>query len=495
MFWVLVLIAVILYIFWKLVIEDEEHPLDHLPGPPRKPFIGTVLEFRNVSPTSLFIKLREYAKTYGDRYVIRIFNRRILHVTSEKDVEIVLSNSKNITKNKPYTFLQPWLGTGLLLSTGTKWHTRRKILTPAFHFKILKNFTVVMKEKSRGFVERVTETEGKAVDLIPIVSDFTLYTICETAMGTQLDSDKSAAKLEYKNAINEVGALLLGRLTKVWLHNEYIFRKFPLGKRFEQCLQKMHSFADDVINERRKTRIQTGIFSETPEEVGTKRRMAMLDLLLDAEENEEIDLDGIREEVNTFMFEGHDTTAMAISFSLMLIADHEEVQERIYEELSQIFGGTDRSPNMTDLSEMKYLEAVIKESLRMYPSVPFIARRLTEDIMLGELWVPKDSEVAVHIYDLHHREALFSDPEVFEPERFLGNQPRHPYAFVPFSAGPRNCIGQKFAMLEMKCLLSEICRNFSVRPSLRGARPTLVADMLLRPAEPIYVHFIRRPST
>uniref|UniRef100_A0A2H1VHC9 SFRICE019005.2 n=1 Tax=Spodoptera frugiperda TaxID=7108 RepID=A0A2H1VHC9_SPOFR len=207
-------------------------------------------------------------------------------------------------------------------------------------------------------------------------------------MGTQLDSDSSTKTQEYKTAILQIGGLLMGRLTRVWLHNEYIFRKFPIGKQFEKCLEKVHSFADNVIMERKKN-WTPGQSDVVEDEVGGKKRLAMLDVLLEAERKGEIDLEGIREEVNTFMFEfqGHDTTAMALVFGLMLLADHPEVQlqERIYEECQTILGDSDTTPTMSDLAEMKYLEAVIKETLRLYPSVPFIAREVTEDFMLGYL--------------------------------------------------------------------------------------------------------------
>ncbi|KAG6452051.1 cytochrome P450 4C1 [Manduca sexta] len=492
MLWPVLLAALLGFFIWKLVVDDKESPLDKLPGPPRKPIIGASLEFlrMDTSAGDLFLKMRCYAKEYGDRYVVKVFKRRILHVYGVKDVEVVLAHSRNITKSKPYTFLQPWLGTGLLLSAGSKWHRRRKILTPAFHFNILKYFCEVIKEKSRDLVERLKKMTGEDVELMPVVSDFTLYTICETAMGTQLDSDKSAAVVKYKNAILQIGDLLLSRLTKVYLHKEFIFRNLPIGRQFEKCLDVVHSFANGVIMDRKKNRVIKN--TEDEDALGRKKRLAMLDLLLEAEAGGEIDLEGIQEEVNTFMFEGHDTTAMALTFGLMLLADDERVQKCIYEELQGIFGDSDRQPTMAELAEMKYLEAVIKETLRLYPSVPFIAREITETFKLDDLEVPKGSEVAVHIYDLHRREDLYSEPLVFRPERFLDGELKHPYGFVPFSAGPRNCIGQRFAMIEMKCVLSEICRSFTLQAREKGWRPKLMADMVLRPAEPIYVKFIKR---
>nr|ABC84370.2 cytochrome P450 [Spodoptera litura] len=486
----LLLVGFIGLVIYRLLAE-EENPLDKLPGPPRKPIVGCVFEFLNLTPRVMFKKMRLYSKVYGGRYLVKILRRRILHLHNVNDVEIVLSHPRNIKKSKPYSFLEGWLGTGLLLSSGAKWHRRRKILTPTFHFNILKNFTNVMEERSRGLVDKLKEYDGKEVNLMPVISDCTLYTICETAMGTQLDSDSSTKTQEYKTAILQIGGLLMGRLTRVWLHNEYIFRKFPMGKQFEKCLEKVHPFADNVIMERKKN-WKPGQSNAGEDDVGGKKRLAMLDVLLEAERKGEIDLEGIREEVNTFMFEGHDTTAMALVFGLMLLADHPEVQERIYEECQTILGDSDTSPTMSDLAEMKYLEAVIKEILRLYPSVPFIAREVTEDFMLGDVLVKKGTEVSIHIYDLHRLPELYPDPEAFKPERFLNQQPTHPYAFVPFSAGPRNCIGQRFAMLEMKCMLSGVCRKFKLSPIVPGERPKLLADMVLRPVGPVCVKMHQR---
>nr|ULR85497.1 cytochrome P450 [Spodoptera frugiperda] len=225
--------------------------------------------------------------------------------------------------------------------------------------------------------------------------------------------------------------------------------------------------------------------------IGTKKRLAMLDLLLEAEEKGQIDMDGIRDEVNTFMFEGHDTTALALTFGLMLLADHEDVQERIYEECQTILGDSEHV-TMSNLADMKYLEAVIKEVLRLYPSVPFIGREITEDFKLGDITVKKGTTVDVHIYELHRRADMFPEPEKFMPERFLGTELKHPYAYVPFSAGPRNCIGQRFAMQEMKTTLSELVRHFKIVPKVKGARPRIMVDLVLRPVDPIYVKFIPR---
>ncbi|CAG5059059.1 unnamed protein product [Parnassius apollo] len=403
-----------------------------------------------------------------------MFIREELRQAKCQTLAIVLSHSRNISKTKPYTFLQPWLGTGLLTSTGSKWHQRRKILTPTFHFNILKNFSKVFEKKSRNLVHRLKQMSEGYVDVFAVISDFTLYTICETAMGTQLDFDKSRSSVEYIESIKQIGNHFVKRLTKFWLHPDLVFYQTTVGKQFVKCLNIVHSFADNVIMERKKKQINhedcllIQNFDNDAEQ-GTKKRPAFLDLLIEAENKGEINVEGIREEVNTFMFE-----------------------EKIYEECKTIFGDTDRTPSWSDLTEMKYLEATVKEILRLYPSVPFIGRKITEDFMLGDVLVKKGVEVLVHIYNVHRREDIYPEAEAFKPERFLSGEVRHPYAFIPFSAGPRNCIGQRFAIQEMKCALSEICRHFKLVPKTKGAIPTLKFDIVLRSVDPIYVKFVLR---
>ncbi|KZS02129.1 Uncharacterized protein APZ42_000953, partial [Daphnia magna] len=144
--------------------------------------------------------------------------------------------------------------------------------------------------------------------------------------------------------------------------------------------------------------------------------------------------------------------ALAFTWFLYLISRHPDKQKLLMEELSIVFGDSDRPCTVQDLAELKYLECCIKETLRLYPSAPFILRRLPEDVEIGGYILPKGVTIGMLIYGMHHNPQVYPDPEEFKPERFFPENSvgRHPYAFIPFSAGPRNCIGQKFAMLELK---------------------------------------------
>lgn len=224
----------------------------------------------------------------------------------------------------------------------------------------------------------------------------------------------------------------------------------------------------------------------------------MLDSLLQAEQKQLIDEAGIREEVDTFTFEGHDTTAAALVFIFFTLAREQTVQDRIFHEIDQIYSGkaqSDRSFTPQDYAEMKFLDRALKECLRLWPPVTFIGRNITEDIVLadGNL-IPAGSVANIHIYDLHRDPEQFPDPERFDADRFLPEQMdrRNPYAYVPFSAGPRNCIGQKYAMMELKVVVVNTLLRFKVLPVTRLEEINFVADLVLRSTNPIEVRFVRR---
>ncbi|HEY6436604.1 MAG TPA: cytochrome P450, partial [Ignavibacteriaceae bacterium] len=160
------------------------------------------------------------------------------------------------------------------------------------------------------------------------------------------------------------------------------------------------------------------------EETGLKRRMAFLDSLINEHfKNNSFTERDIREEVDTFMFEGHDTTAMAISWTLHLIGLNAEIQDKCHQELDNIFGDNDnqRSIDITDLRDMKYLEACIKEALRLFPSVPFVGRINEQEISVNGFIVPKGVTCLVFLYEVHRDQKYFPEPELYKPERFLDN--------------------------------------------------------------------------
>ncbi|XP_026675535.1 cytochrome P450 4C1-like [Ceratina calcarata] len=401
------------------------------------------------------------------------FNHFIVFIT-----QTLIGQSRFTQKSNVYRITLPWFSTGLLTSAGHKWHTRRKILTPAFHFNMLREFTDIFIQEGERLIGKL-KSEGRPVvkDLKMLISEHTLNIICETAMGTTL-VDKGKFQFKYRKAVRDVGNTIVYRLLRPWLQIDFVFFLTRVGMLQSKLLKILHGFTKQIIKERKEYHDKTNGRSladfndkaneETDDITCTlrKKRLAMLDLLLSAHRQNLIDDEGIREEVDTFMFRGHDTTAVSLCFTIMLLAEHPEIQDRARIEVQKVMEASNGKLSMSDLQKLPYLEMCIKESLRLYPSVHFISRAPEEDVMLSNYLVPAHTTVNVYIYDTHRDPKFWPNPDVFDPERFTpeNSHGRHPFSYIPFSAGPRNCIGQKFAMLELKATLAYLLFNFIFEP-------------------------------
>lgn len=196
-------------------------------------------------------------------------------------------------------------------------------------------------------------------------------------------------------------------------------------------------------------------------------RKCLLDYMIEiADNNPSFTENDIVNEACTLMLAGQDSVGAAVAFCLYLLAQSPDYQKKCLDEIDGIFGADNRTPTMQDLRDMRYLEQCIKETLRLYPSVPLIARKVTEDITIGKRKLPAGSNVLILPYSTHRIPSIYPEPEVFDPERFSPemSESRHPYAYIPFSAGPRNCIGHKFAIIEIKTVISRVLRHYELHP-------------------------------
>ncbi|KAG4068382.1 hypothetical protein HA402_007902 [Bradysia odoriphaga] len=487
--------------------------INKIPGPPALPFIGNTVEC-NVDHDEIFARIMGIRYLWGRRSgVCKAWFGTLpyVFVSEASKVETIMGSPKHIDKSRDYDFLHPWLGTGLLTSHGQKWHSRRKILTPAFHFKILEDFIDVFREQSVVMVSKLeTEVNKDSFNIFPYVTLCTLDIICETAMGRSINAQENSDS-DYVKAVYQIGEIVQTRQSKIWLQPDFIFKHTSLYKSHQRCIEILHGFSYRVIRERKEEIMKAKLNNnnitdhndnETLEPrdddvvFGKKKRLAFLDLLIEASQNGTVlSNDDIREEVDTFMFEGHDTTSAAISWTLFLLGSSPEIQDRVIQEIDYIMDGDrTRAPTMKELMDMKYLECVIKEALRLYPSVPLIARRIKEDILLGEYTIPAGTTAIIVTYLLQRDANVFPNPEQFNPDNFLPENcyGRHPYAYIPFSAGPRNCIGQKFAILEEKSVISAVLRKYKVEAIDRREDLTLLGELILRPKDGLRVKITNR---
>ncbi|OWF49810.1 cytochrome P450 4V2-like isoform X1 [Mizuhopecten yessoensis] len=497
---ILVLAATLVAVFgvsWYLKNKRTHPDFDKIPGPRPIPVLGNA---HQLSPDAkkFYSQLLEYSREWAKVGIFRIWlgNKQIVAVYRAEYIEPLLNSSKHMDKADEYRFLHPWLGTGLLTSTGNKWRIRRKLLTPTFHFKILHDFIGVFNDQADVMVKKLQKVADKGpFNVFPYITLCALDIICETAMGRHVNAQGNSDS-DYVQAINKITVHILLRMRRPWYWPDFLFYLLGPGREHDRCLKTLHSFTSKVIMERSEAFRQSRSQQTTIEDIMKGRgddetvylekgkRLAFLDMLLCASaEGHHLSFEDIREEVDTFMFEGHDTTAAAITFCTHLIGDHPHVQDKLHEEMDQIFGDSDRPANMKDLKEMKYLECTVKEALRLFPSVPFFGRSITEDVKLGDQYTLKKDTTAVIVpVALHLDERYFPDPYKFDPDRFLPeNANRHPYSYIPFSAGPRNCIGQRFALMEEKVMLSSMLRKFDIISTQRREDLSPIGELILRP--------------
>ncbi|KAH8411531.1 hypothetical protein KR215_006200 [Drosophila sulfurigaster] len=496
-----------------LIRKRRNDMLHYMRGPPALPFLGNVLLYRGLDGERVMDYAVANCQKYGNMYRVWILNQLAVFSTDPRDVEVILSSPQHITKNSLYNLMLPWLGTGLLMSTGRKWYSRRKIITPTFHFKILEQFVDIFDQQSSILVEQLQQhADGKtAFNIFPIVCLTALDIIAETAMGTKVHAQKSP-ELPYVRAVFDMSNIITARFIKPWQRIDWMFRLVEprLAAKQDQLIKTMHDFTEAVIQQRREMLVNEQRLGDNDkfDDLGQKRRMALLDVLLQATiDGEPLSNEDIREEVDTFMFEGHDTTTSGISFCIYEISRHAAVQQRLLQEIHTVLGKDNKGEAVTlrDLNELKFMECVIKESLRLHPPVPIIGRHFTEDVNICGKLVPSGTNYTVGLYALLRDEREFVAPHEFRPERFAANgetatlvstettlppQQPHPYANIPFSAGPRNCIGQKFAMLEMKCVISRLLQHFELLPL--GPEPRPMLSLVLRSANGIHLGLRRR---
>ncbi|VEN41620.1 unnamed protein product [Callosobruchus maculatus] len=490
---ILLLVVVVLYKVYKKWLRGYKlrKKLDWLPQVPGLPIIGNILEFKG--PTTVLHDIQRLMKEHGKLIVVNISFKPHIICADYDFTEFVLSGQSLLNKSGDYLYLTKWLGTGLLTSDGPKWKKRRRLTTPAFHFSILETFVPSFEKNSDIFLQKLDAQVGQDIDIYRYVTLFALDVIAETAMGVELRA-QDLENSEYVHNVKTMCRITQDRSLSVFKSNDLFYPLFPDYYIERNAVKHLHNVTYSVIDSRMQALKDSFDAREEYDELGKKKRMAFLDILLQSKiDGRPLSRDDVREEVDTFMFEGHDTTASAISFALFLLSTHQDVQENAVAEQKLIFeDDLQRTITFEDLHQMKYLECIIKETLRLYPSVAAYARRTGTEIIYKGHIIPKGINIAIFAYGILRDPEHYENPDDFCPERFQLTDGKKPYAYIPFSAGPRNCIGQKFAMLEMKVLLSKVLRRFQLIGTTPPHQIILSAEAVLKSKNGIKLRLVRR---
>ncbi|XP_072523012.1 cytochrome P450 4F3 [Salminus brasiliensis] len=376
-----------------------------------------------------------------------------------------------------YGFMRPWLGQGLVLSNGKQWSRQRRLLTPAFHFDILKNYVHIFNQSTSIMHEKWRHLLAEGKDELDMFEHVTLMTLDSLLKCTfSYDSQCQEKSSEYISAIFELSELVVARQRYIPHHWDWLYKRSAEGQRFRRACELVHNFTSAIVQERLSQIHKHGPPETTQNNTarGKKKTVDFIDvLLLSKDENGNgLSNEEIKAQADTFMFAGHDTTGSAISWVFYNLAMHQEYQERCRSEINDLFSNRDTEELIwDDLSNLTFTTMCIKESLRLHPPVTTITRYYSQDMSVpGGCTIPQGNICLISIYGTHHNPEVWPNPEVYDPMRFdpENSKQRSSYAFVPFSAGPRNCIGQSFALAEIRVVLALTLRRFRVLP---GSRP------------------------
>ncbi|XP_053075685.1 cytochrome P450 4F2 isoform X1 [Acinonyx jubatus] len=489
--WLLLLLVGVSWLWarvlaWSYSFYDTCCRLRCFPQPPKRNWFWGHLGL--VHPTEQGLRvLIQLVAAYSKGFVTWLGPTMPLITLCHPDMIRTITNASAAIAPKDavfYSFLKPWLGDGLLLSAGDKWSSHRRMLTPAFHFNILKHYVKIFNDSvnvMHAKWKRLVSEGSTRLDMFEHISLMTLDSLQKCVFS--FDSNCQEKPSEYIAAILELSALVAKRHQQIFMHMDFLYYLTPDGQRFHRACRLVHNFTDAVIQERRRTLPDDGVddFLKAKAKAKTLDFIDVL-LLTKDKDGKQLSDEDIRAEADTFMFGGHDTTASGLSWVLYNLAKHPEYQERCRQEVQELL--KDREPKeieWDDLAQLPFLTMCIKESLRLHPPVTVVSRCCTQDIVLPDgRVIPKGVICLVSIFGTHHNPSVWPDPEVYNPFRFDPEniKERSSLAFIPFSAGPRNCIGQTFALTEIKVVLALTLLRFRVLPDKE--EPRRKPELILR---------------
>ncbi|MDX1663615.1 MAG: cytochrome P450 [Candidatus Promineifilaceae bacterium] len=460
----------------------NEQLINHPPGPKGHWLRGTMREFQG---DELLDTLRRYAREYGDairyRYFLNFHGYLFSH--PEHVEHILLTNNRNYTKmpSPGNAVLKPLVGNGLLTSDGDFWLRQRRLAQPAFHRRRIAGFADTMIAATDAMLEEWMRAAdaGRALDVSEEMMRLTLEIAGKTLFSRDLTRDAETVGEAFTEASRQIVDFTTTPFGIYLLKIPFV----PSVRRMNRHIGLLDDVVHSLIDERRALRMH-----------GEGADEDLLDMLIDArdeETGEGMSDKQVRDEVMTIMLAGHETTALALSWTFYLLSQHPEVRRRLEAEVDERLDS--RTPTFADIPELPYTTMVIEESMRIYPPAYFISRWCNDADVVGGYDVPAGSVISISPFMTHRHPDYWPDAERFDPERFTPEQQaqRPRFAYIPFGGGPRQCIGNRFAMTEAILILAMVSQRF--RLELVSGHPVEPEPLItLRPKYGVLMQLERR---
>jgi cytochrome P450 len=398
-------------------------------------------------PVGVFM---DAARQFGDVVYLKIGPRRGYLISDPADVRHVLQdNARNYHKSPLYEKLRIFLGNGLLTSEDELWLRQRRIAQPAFHRGRIASLAGVMADAAREFAGEweALASRGQPVDIDDEMMRLTRTVVLRALLGGDLGP--------FAATLDEAWSVMNQHIGESFWSLGFTDRlPTPKNRRFQRARAVLRGAVDYIISQRRRTQ------SDTADNAGSADLLSMLLSARDEETGEGMTDEQLRVEVTTFLLAGQETTSLALTWTWYLLSQHPASRARLEQEIDAVLDG--RPPDYADLVNLPYARMVIDEALRLYPPAWGFSRQAMADDELGGFHLPRGWLAFVIPYVLHRLPAFWPDPEAFEPERFSPERSaeRPKFVYLPFGAGPRQCIGNHFALLEAQIIVATLAQRY-----------------------------------
>lgn len=416
-----------------------------LPGPKRYPIVGSLPELAKDPMRFLFGAQRQH----GDRFYYQMMNNHVYFLAHPDDIKHVLQdNHQNYYKHKLYGLVKPLIGEGLLTSEGQTWLTNRRLIQPVFHRQRIAGFAEMMQESTVALIETRLRNyhDGRAFDLLPEMMRLTLTVVARALFSRDISGDADEVGRALSYALEFINRRIMSVIPVP------LSVPTPANQTFQRALETLDEVVLGMIRERRQS-------AEEQDDL-----LGMLLAAQDADTGEGMSDRQVRDEAMTLFLAGHETSAAALTWLFYLLSQHVAVYDKLKDEVAQVLQG--RAVTLDDLPQLSYTRMVIDETLRLYPPAWMIGRYALRDDMLpgNPVAIPAGTNVSVSPYVTHRHSQFWDNPEGFEPERFSPERAkgRHRYAYFPFAGGPRQCIGNTFALMEMTIIVATLVQHLNL---------------------------------
>ncbi len=415
-------------------------------------------------------------RQHGDTLRVRAFPLQTYVFTHPRDVKYVLrDNHRNYWKGSLFGKLKRVAGEGLVFSDGDLWRRQRQLVQPAFQRDRIAALVPMMTDCCERMLDRWTPhaIAGRPVELAGEMSLLALEIAARALFGTDLGEDRE----RFRRAVE--GGLAYANHLATHFATPPLRVPTPANLRARRVLAELDDVLWRVIDSHRRDGTDRGDL------------LCMLIAARDAETDEAMDDQQLRDECVTFLVAGHETTGMALAWAWHLLSGHPSCERRLHEEVSGVLG--DRPPTLADLPALPYTRMVFEESMRLYPPVWALARESYVEDRVGDVPIPGRTVVTLSPYLTHRHPEFWDHPEGFDPERFApersADRPEH--AYLPFGAGPRKCIGSQLAMLEGQIALAMTAQRFALE-SVPGHRVEPHPVLTLKPRDGVWMKLVPR---